>query len=184
MTGVAEASGATAVPVVIGTLAVVVIVLRRMRGQELRRRRLLIRPLVILIVGLAAMVPQLFGMHSFHEIDYLLAVIDLMLTLGLGAIRGLTVLVYPQDGSIWYRYGPITVGLWLLSIILRFLLGMYGAQHGATALVTSASVIAMLGLTLLVQNLIVTTRQPSLPHEPTPRTQPPTQESARRDRHR
>lgn len=151
-------SGAESLPVVIGTAAVVLIVIARVRGRALRPRRLLVLPAVLLALGIAAMLPQLLGQVRLHGIDAALIACDLVLSVGLGAVRGRTVLIYLKAGRAWYRYGPVTVGLWLLSIVLRFALGVWGSRHGASPLATSASVLSLLGLTLLTQNVIVRRR--------------------------
>jgi hypothetical protein len=153
-------SGAGSLPVIIGTAVVIVIVLRRMRGRELRPRRLLTLPLIVLIVGAGAALPQMATTH-LHGLDYLIAAIDLVLSIGLGAARGFTVQIYRNTGTFFYRYGRATVLLWCLSIGLRFMLGIFGSLHGASPLVASGSVILMLGLTLLCQNVIVRCRQGS-----------------------
>ncbi|MEV0201049.1 hypothetical protein [Nonomuraea sp. NPDC050691] len=155
-----DAAGAGRIPEIIGLVAVLVIVVTRMGGRERRPVRLLVQPLVLLVAGLGPVVP-LVPAVELHGIDYQLIAADLVVSVGLGVVRGFAVQIYPRLATTWYRYGPATVALWCLSIGLRFLLGGYGADHAATTLTTSACVIFMLGLTLLAQNVIVTARRPS-----------------------
>ncbi|GAA2295936.1 hypothetical protein GCM10010149_50300 [Nonomuraea roseoviolacea subsp. roseoviolacea] len=154
------ADGAGRLPVFIGLFVVVVIVVTRMGGRELRPVKLLVLPIILLVAGLAPVLPLLPEVE-LHGIDYQLIVADLVVSVGLGVVRGFTVQIYPKPAAIWYRYGPVTVALWCLSIGLRFLIGGYGAGHAATALSTSAGVIFMLGLTLLCQNVVVIARRPT-----------------------
>ncbi|NUW33931.1 hypothetical protein HTZ77_21205 [Nonomuraea sp. SMC257] len=155
-----DADGAGRLPMFVGLFVVVVIVVTRMGGRELRPVKLLVLPVVLLAAGLAPVLPLLPEVE-LHGIDYQLIAADLVVSVGLGVVRGFTVRIYPKLAATWYRYGPATVALWGLSIGLRFLLGGYGADHAATALSTSASVIFMLGLTLLTQNVVVIARRPS-----------------------
>jgi hypothetical protein len=73
------------------------------------------------------------------------------------------VLIYPNEGAVWYRYGTATVVLWAVSIALRFALGALGAHFGGNELVTSASVLFMLGVSLISQNVVVLSRASALP---------------------
>ncbi|MEU4525162.1 hypothetical protein AB0F52_41390 [Amycolatopsis sp. NPDC024027] len=150
--------GAGSVPMLIGTAVVVLLVLAGIRGRELRPRKLFLLPGIVVLIGLAAVLPPLAGGRPLHGIDAVLASADLALSIGLGAVRGRTVRIDLVAGVSRYRYGPATVLLWGLSIALRFALGAYGARHGASPLVTEAAVLLMLGLTLLTQNIIVFAR--------------------------
>jgi hypothetical protein len=170
-TGAADGgSGAGLAPVIIGTVVLVGIVASRIRGRALRPRRLLIVPLILLVLGAIPVALQL-GTVALQGIDYLIAGLDLALSVGLGAARGFTVRIYSHEATTWYRYGPATVLLWCLSIVLRFALGITGSHHGATTLTTSATVILFLGLTLAVQNTIIRTRNRQ-PGPPRPQNTP------------
>lgn len=162
----AGGSAAASIPTVAATLVILLVILaKRVRGQRLQPHKLIILPLVPMILGVGEAIPLLvvprLGIISLHGTDYVVLAVDLALSIAIGSVRGFTVRIYPQDGVTWYRYGPITVLLWCLSIALRVTLGIYGSQHGAIPLVTSDSVLVMLGLTLLIQNLIVIARDPS-----------------------
>lgn len=150
-------TGAGALPVVIGLVVIVVSVLRKTRGRLLQPRRLLMLPLIVLVVGVLAALPAAHDVR-LHDVDDLVVGLDLLLSIGLGIVRGLSVPLYQQDGAIWYRYGTATVLLWGVSIVLRFLVSISGAQHGATELTTSSSLLFMLGLSLLTQNLVISVR--------------------------
>lgn len=155
--------GAAAIPTVAVTLVILAVILvKRVRGQQLRPHKLITGPLIPLILGVGEAiplfaVPQLGPIH-LHGIDYVVLVVDVALSIAIGLARGFTVRIYPQDGATWYRYGPVTMLLWGLSIVLRIALGIYGSRHGATTLVTSDTVLVMLGLTVLIQNATVLTR--------------------------
>ncbi|GIH19909.1 hypothetical protein [Rugosimonospora africana] len=145
---------ASTLPAVLTVAILLLVLLTRIRGRELSPGRVLTLPLILVALGLGSTVPQL-SMTRLHTIDAVVLAVDVLISLGLGGVRGFTVLLYPNGGRIWYRYGPLTVALWFLSIALRAGLAAAGAQLGATALVTTASVLLMFGLTLATQNVIL-----------------------------
>jgi hypothetical protein len=177
-----SASGSSSFLGVAVTLVIVLLLLaKRVRGQELLPGKLIVLPFIPMLLGLGDAAAQLAASKSvpihlhdvhFHDIDYLILAADLALSVGIGFIRGFTVLIYPRNGTIWYRYGPLTVLLWFVSIGLRTLLGIIGAHHGALPLVTSGIVLLMFGLTLLIQNIVVVARragrEAALPQAPLP----------------
>ncbi|MEV6846720.1 hypothetical protein [Actinoplanes sp. NPDC051411] len=137
------------------TLAILVLVVaRRIRGRPLRSERLLILPLVLIGLGLAATVPPALNTH-LHAIDYAVITGDAVLSLGLGGVRGYTVVIYRHQEAFWYRYGPATVVLWVLSIVLRIVLAAVATPLGADSVVTGNSLMFWLGITLLTQNLVL-----------------------------
>jgi hypothetical protein len=165
---VSTSGSASLVSIAVTLVILLLLLAKRVRGQELLPRKLIILPFIVLVLGVGAVVPQLAVSKSapirfhdvhFHEIDYLVLAADLALSVIIGAIRGFTVQIYPKDGTISYRYRPVTVLLWFLSIALRAVLGIIGAHHGALPLVTSGIVLFMFGLTLLVQNIVVVARR-------------------------
>lgn len=98
-------------------------------------------------------------LHStLHRIDYLIGGIDLLDSLIVGTIRGFTVRLYQRDGAPWYRYGPATIALWLLSILIRVGLAILGSAHHASPLTEGSDLLFMLGLALLCQNVVVARR--------------------------
>jgi hypothetical protein len=121
----------------------------------LRAAKLLILPVIVLVAGAASALPTLSGLRP---VDIMIIVVEVALSLGLGVARGVSVLVYPVDGVVWYRYGTVTVVLWAVSIALRFALGAIGVHLGGSELVTSASVLFMLGISLATQNIVVLSR--------------------------
>jgi hypothetical protein len=160
----AHNAGAGATPVIIGLIVIVLLVLRRTSGQPLRGGKLLVLPVIVLAAGFFAAQPAVHDVH-LRSVDELMIGLDLVLSIGLGSVRGLSVQIYQREGVTWYRYGTVTVLLWATSIGLRFLIGFLGARHGATELAASGSVLFMLGLSLLTQNLVIAgrARRPARP---------------------
>ena len=149
--------GPTVFPTIIGLAVIVLLVITRTRGQRVSPPRLVILPVVVLVIGVAAALPSVSG-SALRPVDVVIIVVDVALSLVLGFARGRSVLVYPNEGAAWYRYGTVTVVLWAVSIALRFTLGDVGAHFGGNRLVTSASVLFMLGVSLITQNVLVLLR--------------------------
>jgi hypothetical protein len=126
------------------------VLVRRLAGEPLEGRRLVILPVVLLIIGAT----QLNGVHA-TPLDVAVLVVEGVAALGLGAVRGLTVHVYGRGGHLWYRYRPITIVVWLGSILLR--VGQTFVAHtlGADVSVLGAALLLMLGLSLLAEALVV-----------------------------
>lgn len=131
-------------------VAIAYVLLRRLAGEPLEGRRLVLLPLVLLIVG----VSQLHGVHA-TALDVAVLVVEGAAAAVLGAVRGMTVHVYPQGGHLWYRYRPLTIVVWVGSLLLR--LGQVAAAHalGADSGVLGRALLPVLALSLLAEALVV-----------------------------
>ncbi|MFB7800480.1 hypothetical protein [Isoptericola sp. NPDC056134] len=143
--------------VLVGLVTLTAIVLLRLRPRPVRTGRLLIVPGAVMLVGAFLLVPWL-ALPSPGGASATIAVlaVDVVLTMGLGVARGATVEVTTgPTGSVRFRYTGVTVALWAVSVALRFELADAGAGAGASPAVTEGSILLALGLSLLVQNLVV-----------------------------
>jgi hypothetical protein len=156
------------IPAAVDLGIILLLLVTRVRGRRLEPARLLAGPLVLIAIGVGSSAPELHT--TLHGIDYLIGSIDLLDSLIVGTIRGFTVRLYQRDGAPWYRYGPATVGLWLLSILIRVGLAILGSAHHASPLTEGSDLLFMLGLALLSQNVVVAWRH-ARPHAG-PRAQP------------
>jgi hypothetical protein len=150
------------------TLAIILLLLvTRVRGRRLQPARLLAGDLILIAIGIGSSVP---GLHTttLHGIDYLIGGVDLLDSLVVGTIRGFTVRLYQREGAPWYRYGPATVALWVLSILIRVALATLGSARHASPLIEGNDLLFMLGLALLCQNLVVAWRH----SRPQPKVRP------------
>ena len=145
-------------PLTILSLAILaVLIARNLVGRKFHAARLFIMPLVVGLLGIAAIAP-LISDTTPHAVDYIVGGLGLLDSLIIGGIRGFTVKLYKQDGILYYRYTPITVVLWCVSIGIRAVLSVAASMHGATLLIQSADVLLMLALSVLVQNIFVLLR--------------------------
>jgi len=150
---------------------IVLLVVTRVRGRRLEPARLLTADLILIAVGIGGAVPVLHS-TTLHGIDWLIGSADLLDSLVIGTARGFTVRLYQRDGAHCYRYGPATVALWILSILIRIALAAAASARHASPLIAGGDLLFMLGLALLCQNLVVIRRhrhpqaRPSHPVEP------------------
>ncbi|WP_027342712.1 hypothetical protein [Hamadaea tsunoensis] len=121
----------------------------RMAGRPLRTRRLFVIPAILAVIGLT----RLNGVH-LTVMDIALLVVQVVLGLGLGALRGWTIHLYERDGFLWMRYRWTTVALWVLSIVVRlaFAFGghMVGADDGNSQVLMIGFGVSLLGEGLMV----------------------------------
>lgn len=148
------------------TLAIIgLLITTRVHGRRLAPARLLVLPLILIAIGVGSLVGSSASeLHTstLHGIDYVIGSIDLLDSLIVGTIRGFTVRLYQRDGDGWYRYGPATVALWVLSILIRVVLAVVGSAHHASPLTGGNDLLFMLGLALLCQNVVVIRRHAQL----------------------
>ncbi|MCW0212915.1 MAG: hypothetical protein OJJ54_06125 [Pseudonocardia sp.] len=83
-----------------------------------------------------------------------LVVLDLVLTAGLGLVRGAAVMLTERDGFLYQRGGGPAVALWVVTIGVRIGVGVLAAHTGAGALVESTLMLSF-GISLLAQGLVL-----------------------------
>ena len=106
----------------IATIALVVLLVgyllvRRMTGQLMEARRMLILPAILTLVGLASLNSTAL---SATAIGFLL--LGCVVGAGFGAVRGYTVRISERNGAAWMRYSVATIGLWIAAIAVRLAL--------------------------------------------------------------
>jgi len=125
----------------------------RMQGRPLKLRRMLVLPVVLTVLGIT----DLTGSSAPHltpkDITFLL--ISVALSVVLGAARGVTIELYPQQGELWQRYRGITVGLWIALIAAKLILIAIASAAGASAGGGTSSLLLTLGVSLLAEAAIV-----------------------------
>lgn len=131
-------------------LAVVYLMGKRLAGMPLTDRSAFI-PLALLGYGL-------YSLHGVHvnATDWAVLAVEAMIGLVAGIIRGITIRIYPKDGHLWMRYTPLTVAVWIATIASRIGVGLVGHQLGGSTM--GVTLMAMFGLTMLIETLVVRQR--------------------------
>jgi hypothetical protein len=114
---------------VVAAVAVTVLVVKRFVGEPLAARDLLVPPAVLVALGGWAVVRA--APVSALELAWVAGAASV--GLALGAARGWTVRLFVRDGSLWQRYTPWTVVVWVGSAAAGAGLGWLAARGGVRA---------------------------------------------------
>lgn len=128
-------------------LVVGYIIVRRFAGSPMRAQSF------VLPLGVAAYGGfQLWG-HPLSVTDLGFLAIEMLLALGVGALRGSTIKLFVRDGVLWQRYQLTTLAAWVASIALRAGLVVLGQLAGVH--VVTSSLFLVLGVSLLAEAFVV-----------------------------
>ncbi|MGW3227258.1 DUF1453 domain-containing protein [Kitasatospora sp. NPDC001095] len=108
---------------------VVVVVIRRLRGEPLNARDLFAPPVVLTGLGVWALAQR----HGLGAADYGWIVAGAALGVALGAVRGATVRVYEREGVLWQRYTGWTFLVAALSLAVMAGFAALAAHFGLAA---------------------------------------------------
>lgn len=134
----------------------VLVVVRQTMPRPVTMRRLLVLPGVLTVWGLAS-VGKVFA-HGVTGADVLLLVLDVVAAVGLGLLRGGTMQVWESHGVAYSRGRWTTLVAWLVSIAVRLGLVVLAHAMGAEVAANESLLPALLGVTLLMQNLLLAAR--------------------------
>jgi hypothetical protein len=141
--------------ILIGVAVVVYLFARRLAGEPLAARRLVVMPAAVTIWGGY----QLLHTHGgLGTVDLMVVVIAAAASLALGVARGATIRVFVRDGQLWQRYTFVTIGVWLLSVVIRLGIDWAGHLAGAGTSVLTSSLVLSLGVSFLGEAAVVGTR--------------------------
>ncbi|MCP2329088.1 hypothetical protein HDA40_007595 [Hamadaea flava] len=127
---------------------------RRMAGQPVQSRRMVLIPIGVTIAGVAQL-----GSGHLPVADLLLLSLQAALSIGLGLARGASVQVFLRDGVAWCRYRWLTLGLWAATIGVRVVFAVVtGAFRSGGAASGLPSLLIGLGVGLLAEAAIVLVR--------------------------
>ncbi|MEU5262479.1 DUF1453 domain-containing protein [Amycolatopsis sp. NPDC021455] len=142
-------SGPVQIVVIIAAIGYVLV--RRLLGEPVQAKRMLVLPAVLCLVGFAHLteVPQ-----TATSVVFLIVTAGAGAAIGLG--RGLTVEVSERDGVAFLRYTALTVGLWVVNIAVKFGGGfLLDAIDPAAEKASSSGLMLTLGIGILVEGLVV-----------------------------
>jgi hypothetical protein len=138
----------------LGTLILVVVLLRQTRVRPVPRAYQPRLPVVIGVIGLVGMLSYAGGHHVSGSAWAWVLGTMLVGAVGVGALRALSMRVWASSGWVVRQGTATTMALWLLSLLVHFAAGAGGNHSGAVGL-EGASFLLYLGLTLGVQGTLV-----------------------------
>ncbi len=125
----------------------------RMKGQPLKVKRLLILPVLLTVLGITDLTGSSAPRLTPKDIAFL--VVSVAVSAVLGAARGATIELYPNQGELWQRYRRSTVALWIALITTKLVLVAIASAAGASAGGGTNSLLLSLGVSLLAEAAIV-----------------------------
>jgi hypothetical protein len=153
----AHATAHSAIPSPLTILLVVAavgyVLWSRMKGRPLKLKRVLVLPVILMVLGIT----DLTGSSAPHLTpkDIAFLVVSAAIAAVLGAARGATIELYPQQGELWQRYRRITVGLWIILIAIRLIVIVIASAVGASAGAGTSTLLLTLSVSLLAEAAIV-----------------------------
>ncbi|GAB7185561.1 hypothetical protein ATKI12_5392 [Kitasatospora sp. Ki12] len=128
---------------------IVVVVVRRLRGEPLNVRDLCTPPVVLTGLGLWA----LWQRHGLGAGDYAWVAAGAVLGVALGVARGTTIRVYEREGVLWQRYTGRT---FLVAAVSLAVMAGFAALAGRNGLVPDARPVQLsIGVGFLGEALVV-----------------------------
>jgi hypothetical protein len=138
----------------LGALILILVLLRQARVVPVPRAFVPRLPVVLGVIGLFS-VASYTGDHHVAGSAWAWLVGTLVVgAVGVGALRGLSMRVWPSNGFVVRQGTTATLALWLVSLVVH-LLGDAGGIHSGAAGLVGASFLLYLGLTLGVQYYVV-----------------------------
>jgi hypothetical protein len=138
----------------LGTLILILVLLRQVRVRPVRRVFQPRLPVVIGVIGLFEMFSYA-GNHHVSSSAWLWVLGTLVAgAIGLGVLRGISMRVWPGNGWVLRQGNAITMALWLATLLVHFA-GDTGQSHAGAAGLEGASFLLYLGVTLGVQNYVI-----------------------------
>ncbi len=116
-------------------VVIVLMIVRRVYGEPVRARRMLLAPLIEMGFGVYELISK-GGQLPAGE--WALLAVTGVLSLVLGAARGATIDLFPRRGYLWQRYRPRTFAVWAGAFVARFAVRLIFSAVGLTPSLSAA----------------------------------------------
>ena len=135
--------------------AVTWVMSRRMAGQLLQAKSLLVLPAVLTIIGIT----QLRHLHPADVTTVAFIAVSIGLSVVLGLVRGATVHLGERGQELWMRYRVSTVVLWVATLAVKVVAVPLerGVSH-ASASAAGHALMLSIGLGVLAESAVVLLR--------------------------
>lgn len=103
--------------ILIAAVLVVLMIVKRLAGQPVQVKRMILMPVILIAVGGYQLVKN--G-DALTGVMWISLVATGLVSLGVGAARGATIRLYERDGTLWQKYTPLTFLVWAGAFVARF----------------------------------------------------------------
>jgi hypothetical protein len=136
------------------------VIMRQVRGEALRGKKLIVLPLVLTVVGILSLTKH--GVHPTAA-DITCMAVSAVIAAGIGVSQGTSMRLESRQGALWGRM-PAR-GLWWWAALLASRLIMSLVAHGLDAKVaaSTAPILMLLGVNRIGQALVIAPRALSGP---------------------
>jgi hypothetical protein len=138
----------------LGVVILILVLLRQVRVRPVPR---IFQPRLPIVIGVIGLI-EMFSYSGDHHVSgtawgWVIGTLVIG-ALGLGALRGLSMRVWAADNWVLRQGNALTMGLWLVSLLVHFA-GDAGGDHAGAAGLVGASFLLYLGVTLAAQYYVV-----------------------------
>ncbi|GAA4531398.1 DUF1453 domain-containing protein [Amycolatopsis samaneae] len=104
---------------------VVVVIVRRLRGEPLVAKEVFGTPFILIVIGGSSLLKQ-----HLTVTDVLWLALASAVGIAFGAIRARTTKLFERDGVLWQRYTGWTFAVWAVSLAVNFGIGALAVANG------------------------------------------------------
>lgn len=142
-------------------VVVVLLIARRLRGRKVNGVRQAVVITAMALYGVNLIWQALGKSHPDHLThgDLTLLGAGAVISLGMGAFRGSTVSFFERGGELYSRYTPLTVVLWLVTLVIRLGIDAGSSHFDASHLIAQSSLTLMFALSLAGESIVVNARR-------------------------
>jgi hypothetical protein len=147
-------------PVVIVLAVVVVMALviaRQLKGEPLRGRRVILLPAVLIVIGAV----DLHSTRHLNVADVICIGIGAVTAAAIGLVQGRTLRLELRDGGLWGQMPVSGLWWWGALIVSRLVMAGIAIPLGAHAVMSTDSILLVLGVNRMVQAAVITYRATS-----------------------
>jgi hypothetical protein len=148
--------------IAIGIVVVVFLIARQMMKRSVREDRKPVIMLILFVIGLYE-TAQYVQSHSVSGTAIAMAAASIVLAAVFGVIRGYTVRLWREGGTLWRQGTPLTLLLWVVSMGVHFGADYLAGGGSVSQGLTSATLLLYIAVTFGLQQLITQTRAARIP---------------------
>ena len=140
--------------VVLIIAAVCYVMARRVAGEPVQAKRMLLLPAVLVAIGFSDVSGAI---HNPAALGFL--IVSAVISIGLGAVRGLSTRLSEKDGIAYVHYTAVTIALWVVSLAAKFGLNFaFKAADPHAAAAAGNSLLLTLGAGMLLEGAMTLNR--------------------------